>query len=563
MSFILFLFLIITFSCQNKSKDKKFFAKVGKNKISQESYSAFDIMKRQYPSGSFGDNIFPGDRSFPTLCIETEILFIEAKSFRDKIKKRGDWKWKEKYFPAQHYLENILDMNLGFLQKDIEEYYNNHKEDYKKVIKVKVGEDTVAVNDSASDSVNVTYKDSIAYNSIDDMKNEITQDLFWEKYPPDSAFIASMTDTSDTATDTSLIKTQWINKIRQDIPQFFMEKFFKKTYNKEYPDSLDEIYGEGKVITPEDFEVILMWIHESDRELYKNDENRRRYLIEWLLKWKLFYKEAEECGYTEKEEIKAILDWALKYDVASAYVYEKLLDDIKNGITVDTAMCIFEHWDKTYKPGIYPDSAELKKIIESGKETKIKIAFDEKIHSLRTETGVTFLQSDDIDDKTVDPDSIAALADSLYGAGNSSDAETQYKKLISNFLFTKKGKDALVEVSKILTEKELYWEAIHNYRRFLLVSDDFEKRCNIFFMIGFVFGEYLDKPELAEASYKWILKNTPDCELSDDAEFMCLHLDEPMIGVEELRAEAKRQGREVEEEPVNDNADKSTDNSKS
>jgi hypothetical protein len=36
-----------------------------------------------------------------------------------------------------------------------------------------------------------------------------------------------------------------------------------------------------------------------------------------------------------------------------------------------------------------------------------------------------------------------------------------------------------------------------------------------------------------------------------------------MIGVEELRAEAKRQGREVEEEPVNDNADKSTDNSKS
>jgi hypothetical protein len=107
-------------------------------------------------------------------------------------------------------------------------------------------------------------------------------------------------------------------------------------------------------------------------------------------------------------------------------------------------------------------------------------------------------------------------------------------------------------MSKILTEKELYWEAITNYRRFLLLSDNYEKRCNIFFMIGFVFGEYLSKPELAEASYKWILKNTPDCELSDDAEFMCLHLDEPMIGVEELRAEAKRQGREVEEEPADD-----------
>ena len=72
-------------------------------------------------------------------------------------------------------------------------------------------------------------------------------------------------------------------------------------------------------------------------------------------------------------------------------------------------------------------------------------------------------------------------------------------------------------------------------------------------MIGFVYSEYLSKPELAEANYKWILKNTPECELADDAEFMCLHLAEPMIGVDELQAEAKRQGRKPEEaEPVSE-----------
>ena len=44
-----------------------------------------------------------------------------------------------------------------------------------------------------------------------------------------------------------------------------------------------------------------------------------------------------------------------------------------------------------------------------------------------------------------------------------------------------------------------------------------------------------------------MLKNTPDCELADDAEFMMLHLSEPAPGVEELRNEAMRQGRKVDD----------------
>ena len=65
-------------------------------------------------------------------------------------------------------------------------------------------------------------------------------------------------------------------------------------------------------------------------------------------------------------------------------------------------------------------------------------------------------------------------------------------------------------------------------------------------MIGFIYDEYLNRPEDARANYRWVLKNTPDCELTDDAEFMSLHLGEAMNSVEELRAEATRQGKKVD-----------------
>ena len=96
------------------------------------------------------------------------------------------------------------------------------------------------------------------------------------------------------------------------------------------------------------------------------------------------------------------------------------------------------------------------------------------------------------------------------------------------------------------TEKGEYSDAVKNYRDFIVLVNDKAKLCNTFFMIGFIYDEYLNKPDLAEANYKWVLKNTPTCDLADDAEFMCLHLGEPMNSVEELRAEAKRQGKKVD-----------------
>jgi hypothetical protein len=119
--------------------------------------------------------------------------------------------------------------------------------------------------------------------------------------------------------------------------------------------------------------------------------------------------------------------------------------------------------------------------------------------------------------------------------------------LVRSFPFTDQGKQAFSELAKIQTENGQYRDAIQNYRHLLLWGTDKTKQCNTFFMIGFIYDEYLDKPDMAEANYRWVLKYTPDCDLSDDAEFMVQHLDEPLTSVEELRDEAVRQGRNVDD----------------
>jgi hypothetical protein len=73
-------------------------------------------------------------------------------------------------------------------------------------------------------------------------------------------------------------------------------------------------------------------------------------------------------------------------------------------------------------------------------------------------------------------------------------------------------------------------------------------------MIGFIDDEYLSKPDIAQVNYRWVLKNTPECELADDAEFMSLHLGEAMSSVEELRAEAMRQGKKVDTSAIQEPA---------
>jgi outer membrane protein assembly factor BamD (BamD/ComL family) len=159
---------------------------------------------------------------------------------------------------------------------------------------------------------------------------------------------------------------------------------------------------------------------------------------------------------------------------------------------------------------------------------------------------VTVLQSDFVDDMAGNPAQLIAHADSLRDTGNTSESQRIYEALSRGFLFTPEGMRSLIELAKIMTEQQQYTQAIKNYRDYLVLSHDVSKRCNTFFMIGFIYDEYLNRSEDARVNYRWVLKNTPDCELTDDAEFMSLHLGEAMNSVEELRAEAMRQGKKVD-----------------
>lgn len=545
---LLILMGLVCFSCSNKkSGDVKEFAKVGKKILTQDDFESFKKMKRFYPA-YLGDFQFPGNRLNQTQCVETKAIYKKAGSVKGSVKSSADWKWKELFFPAQMYMMEILDKNLGSSDGEIESYYNANLEEYKKTIKVKIPKDSTAKVDSTAKD---EYKDSVIYRPMNAVRSKIAQTLFVKNNPPDEEFYKTMiTDTTKKTIDTSKAHDKYVAQIRKNVPDYFMKKLYKETYASEYPDSLNEIFGDGKAIAKQDLDVILGWLPEKSRERYQTPD-KQRYLIEWLLKWKLFSAVASTKGLLKTKEYKDVLDWAWKYDVAIYYINDKIAKGVVDKIIIDTAMCVFEHWDRTGRPGVHPDSSALENIVSSNLNSKLKVAVDGEIFAIRKRAGIKFLQSDFVDDKNEDPDFLATKADSLYGAGNSKDAETIYKKLVDNYPFTKKGQNAHVELAKILTEKEKYIDAVKNYRRFLIFSDDKDRRCNIFFMIGFVYGEYRNKPELAEANYKWILKNTPDCELSDDAEFMCLHLNEPMIGVDELQAEAKRQGRKIEEESVN------------
>jgi tetratricopeptide (TPR) repeat protein len=168
------------------------------------------------------------------------------------------------------------------------------------------------------------------------------------------------------------------------------------------------------------------------------------------------------------------------------------------------------------------------------------------LYAMRQTHKVDFLLVEYKDDQVGNPVKMIAKADSLRDTGNTAEASGLYRSLVTSFPFTSEGVRAYTELAKVQTEKGEYTDAIKNYRDFLVLTNDKTKRCNTFFMIGFIYDEYQNKSDLAEANYKWVLKNTPDCELSDDAEFMTLHLGEPMNSVEELRAEAKRQGRKVD-----------------
>jgi hypothetical protein len=430
-----------------------------------------------------------------------------------------------------------LPKTLGFTAEELKNHYQQNKELYKSSI-----------------TLDSTGRDSTWYQTYDEAAPQVAEALFIKKYPPDSLFLSRF---SANLEDTATIHREWINFIRDDLMNFFMKEYFKQQYGKPYPDSLSEIYGTGKVIAPEDMNVIMSWVSEERREYYSS-ESAIRELVDWLLKWKLFALQAEKSGITNTPEMKKIMNWALKIDVVEKYIETELDTKLQEGFTVDTPMVTYSIYDDAVLLQKDIDPNTLTEKINELKKLYKTMRYDGILFDMRKKAGVTFYQSDYKDERDQNPTDLLHKADSLRDTGIVNEAENVYSTLTQNFLFSAEGKTALLEIAKLQTERQIYQQAISNYRKHLLLVPDDGKRCNTFFMIAFIFDEHLNEPDKAQINYKWILKNTPGCDLTDDAEFMMLHLDEPMSSVEELRAEALRQGRKIESfeesEPVQDSA---------
>jgi tetratricopeptide (TPR) repeat protein len=297
-------------------------------------------------------------------------------------------------------------------------------------------------------------------------------------------------------------------------------------------------------------QVILSWLPEAQRPNYTNPAGTAE-LARWLLKWKLFSDVAKKNGFTDKKQVKDIMDWALKVESAAEYINKELVPKAKSKVVIDTAMCQYVYLDESGDVN-RKDVAGVNSVVDRYVSKAIKTNLNSLLYDIRKHHKVVFLKPDPStsidykDELAGNPVSMIAKADSLRDAGNTGEAEALYEPLVKNYPFTEQGLKAYPELAKIKTEKGESSDAIKLYRDYMIANGDKGIRCNTFFMIGFIYDEYLNRSALAEINYKWVLKNTPECELADDAEFMTLHLDEPMSSVEELRAEAMRQGKKVD-----------------
>ena len=535
------LMLCLCCFCQKGNISKDSLVKIRGSTITKQTYEAFQDAKGMYPS--LRSEYF-SRASDMTVFIAVNALYEKAKAtpLASRMKASDDWKWKQLFFPAQAYLKDIVSANLGFSEKELAAYYETNREQYKKIITPPP--DTTVKDTLKNAKMKIAKKDSVAYTPFEEVKGKIIETLFLAKYPaPDSLFRKNPKDTA--SIDSAVVRSQWVFSIRRTATDFFMKELFQEKLSKVFTDSIKEWYGEGKFITPNDMKVILNWLPEDQRGYYSTP-NGTRDLAKWLLRWKLYSEKTVKTGFSSQANIKSLMEWAWKINIAYAYFDSVMLPAAKKSAAIDTVMCTYAYWDEHQNPLATPDSFGLSSIIEKYRKEKAYIAIDGQVYEMRNKLNVRVLQNDYKDDMAGNPTELIMHADSIRDTGNTNEAESIYETLSRGFLFTQEGMRSLIELAKILTEKQSYTIAIKKYRDYLVFSEDKSKRCNTFFMIGFIYDEYLNRPEDARINYRWVLKNTPDCELTDDAEFMSLHLGEAMNSVEELRAEAMRQGKKVD-----------------
>jgi hypothetical protein len=550
---VLFVIVIaLGLGCQKKAEKVKDLVKVGTRVFTQADLDGYAFITRAYPHEL--TSVFPGERRQITAMVEIEALYrrIPWGFSRISLSNSPDWQWKQRYFPAQMYAMDVLSRNMGFMQEDIDRYYEANKDSFKVTIKVPASKDTTKKDPATGAPVT---KDSITYKPVIQVRDNIIKTLFSSKFKPDADWLKKTF--KDSLPDSTTVNNQWYGYVKNNGQDFFLKLYYQDIYGQKMPDSLKDWFGEGKTITPKDMDVIMNWVPDARRANYKTPQGQKD-LAMWLLRWKVFSEQGKRIGFTAGKRMASAREWAWKIEVVMNYVKKSLIPHAEEMTKIDTSLCAYSYWDERNAVIQPPDTAGLNQEIKRQYEKEMYRMVDSLVYTARKQVGVVFMQNDWRDEKDKNPADLLRKADSLRDTGNVDEAERLYRTLTTDFAFSQAANKAFNELAKIQTEKQMYREAITNYRTSMVSGKDPERLCNTFFMIGFIYDEYLNQSAMAEVNYKWILKNTPQCELADDAEFMCLHLDEPMIRIEELRAEALRQGRKVDDEPVAEEANTDT-----
>ena len=541
------LFISVFLMCQN-SQVKDPIVRVGRVTLGQQSLDAFNKVIRSYPA-PFA-HYFPAQRQPVSFMAECEAIYQFSRSSRisETIKSSLDWEWKKRYFTSTLFFD-LMATNLGFTDAQLSEFYKKSPETFRVPAKTEIGLDSSFIPE------------------FEKIKRQVADQLFYETYKPDSAFIEKL---GERAHDSASLRNHWIYNVRSNPPEFFMRQIYKERYGEVYADNIEQVYGDGKLIVSDDIDVIRSWVPEN-----RASSMRMKELVEWLLKWKLFSDQAQKLGLTSAPDYKEMLHWALRVDVAQKYLRQEILPklnitnpliDMARGTDSSLAkLIIFDQQGSTAQPAPIRINSELENIIR----TRINAKIDNEIHNIRKSVRITFLQNDQNDNRDANPAQLIAKADSLREAGWGADADLDqaaslklieeaediYRTLITSFASTPYGRRAHSEIAKIQIDKynsspnkerHLLRAAIDFYRRGQIFDTEEETLCNSYFMIGFTYDEYLKNFALAEANYKWILKYSPACPLVSDAEFMMLHLDEPMVSIEEIQARSLRQGRKID-----------------
>jgi hypothetical protein len=543
--------------CQNKPADSSV-VKIGRHTVSKEEFSAFKKMQKLYPAQNPGVTKLNKGKPISVL-ISTYLLADKAGDgfIRKHITSTPDWEWKQRYYPAQLFFEDVMFKNLGSTDEELTAYYESHKEEFKDTIRASSrtsadtqDTDSAAAAQQAADAP-AGAADSIVYKSFVDVRDHIARTLFLEKYPPDSAFYAKFVSSADSTVDSARAHMGYIQEKQRNANTFFLERVYEELTGTPYVDSLSAWYGKDKLITPQDMDIILSWLPEHRAAMYAKDTTKLVDLGRWLLRWKLYAQKAKETGYADRENVSTILAQAKKYDAASRYLDTQLLPHLEENVSMDTAMCRYAALDHKKDVRLPLDSTHLRVTFAKKKDQAVQRSLDSTLYSLRRAKGVTFYQSDWKDAYSKDPKEIFEQATTLRDSAKNEEAEKLFSTLVEEFSFTEYGKKAAPRLAKILSERGKHTSAVDTYRDHLIFNGSSlstEEKSTVFFMIGFIYDEHRNWPEPAELNYKWVLRHSPESELADDAEFMTLHLDEPMCSIEELRAQARRQGQPTGED---------------